>query len=165
MATCVLDTSICVDLWNGGILELVMRLPHKFLLPDVIAEECEEPPGELLLSMGFTSVSLDAQEIELVTEYGSRFGQLSVKDCFALAYSKIHNHILLTGDKSLRIAAEKEQVHPHGVLWLLDEIVSKNILSGPEAIDALNKMRDTGSWLPAEECEKRIRRWSDQSHE
>ena len=161
MATCVLDTSICVDLWNGGILKLVLRLPHKFLLPDVIAQECEDPPGELLLSLGFTSVSLDVEEIDLVTDYSSRFGQLSARDCFALAYSKIHGHILLTGDKSLRIAAEKERVHPHGVLWLLDEMVSKKILSGPDAIEALNKMRDTGTWLPAEECEKRIKQWSE----
>jgi len=149
-----------VDLWNGGILQLVLRLPHKFLLPDVIAEECEEPPGELLLSLGFTAVSLDVEEIDLVTDYSSRFGQLSVKDCFALAYSKVHGHILLTGDKSLRSAAEKERVDPHGVLWLLDEMVSKNILSGPHAIEALNKMRESESWLPLDECEKRIKAWS-----
>jgi predicted nucleic acid-binding protein len=81
-------------------------------------------------------------------------------DLLALSYSKIEGHVLLTNDKSLRSAAKTENVPFHGVLWLLDELVSENVLSGADAMVALNKMRDTGSRLPAEECEKRIRRWS-----
>jgi len=160
MATCVLDTSICVDLSNAGILNLAFRLPHRFLLPDAIASECGHPTEDELVQAGAQIVSLSSKHIALVADYAGRFKGPSTNDLFALSYSKIEGHVLLTGDKSLRSAADAENVPVHGVLWLLDELVSGTVLSAADAIVALNRMRNTGSWLPADECEKRIRRWS-----
>jgi hypothetical protein len=149
-----------VDLSNAGILNVAFKVPHRYLLPDAIAEECGGPTTDELVEAGAVIVSLTEQHIALVADYSGRFKGPSRKDLFALSYSKIEGHLLLTSDKPLRSAAESERVPVHGVLWLLDELVSASVLSGAEAIVALNKMRDTGSWLPVNECEIRIRRWS-----
>jgi hypothetical protein len=73
MATCVLDTSICVDLSNAGILNLAFRVPHRFLLPDAIAAECGHPTEEQLVEAGAVLVSLTSEHIALVLTYSARF--------------------------------------------------------------------------------------------
>ena len=161
MSKCVLDTSICVDLWSAGILENALRLPHDFLLPDVIAEECKEPPGEYLKSLDIVSVSLEAEHIDSVAILVEQYGQPSLSDLFALTYAKAHVHMLLTGDGPLRAAAENEGVEVHGVIWIVDAMVQQNILSPADAATALERMIEAGSWLPRDECQDRIRRWRE----
>ena len=161
MARCVLDTSICVDLWVAGVLETALALPHDFLLPDVIAEECKEPPAEYLMSLDIESVSLEAEHIDSVSVLKEKYSQPSLSDLFALAYAKEHLHILLTGDGPLRTAAEQEGIEVHGVIWIIDAMVQQNILSPADAASSLERMIEGGSWLPPAECQERIKRWRE----
>lgn len=159
MPRCVLDTSICVDLFNAGLLDIVLRLPYEFLLPDVVIEELEEPRGSWLLELGYTSVSLEGRNVAKVIALAERYRKASPVDLFALVYAQAHGCMLLTGDSFLRAAAEVETVEVHGVLWLLDEVVTHNVLLPPDAANALERMVATGSWLPKDECEMRIQKW------
>lgn len=159
MPRCVLDTSICLDLSNAGLLEVILRLPHEFLLPDVIAEELKEPSGQRLVELGYTPVSLSGEHIGRVTDFAERYRRPSRVDLFALAYARVHECILVTGDAALRTAAEAEGVDVHGVLWILDDLVAQNILPPAEAANALDRMIASGSWLPQEDCSERINRW------
>ena len=44
-----LDTTICIDLFNGRLLEKVLTLPYEFVLPDVIVAERDVVlPGRLV---------------------------------------------------------------------------------------------------------------------
>lgn len=52
----VLDTTICIDLFNGQLLGKVTRLPYELLLPDVIVEELIDPSGNDLIEMGYGEV-------------------------------------------------------------------------------------------------------------
>jgi len=45
----ILDTNICVDLFNGGLLKVVLELPFNFCLPDVVLAELKEPDGAALV--------------------------------------------------------------------------------------------------------------------
>jgi len=128
-------------------------------LPDAIAAECVTPTVEGLLKAGGKLVSLTPAHVELVDLYAKQYRGASVADLFALSFSKAEGYTLLSGDKKLREAAKKEKVPVHGVLWLLDELISEELLAKPDAIVALKKMQENGARLPAVECEKRIKRW------
>jgi predicted nucleic acid-binding protein len=128
-------------------------------LPDAIADECVTPTVEGLLKAGGKLVSLTPAHVELVDLYAKQYRGASVADLFALSFSKAEGYTLLSGDKKLREAAKKEKVPVHGVLWLLDELISEELLAKPDAIVALKKMQENGARLPAVECEKRIKRW------
>ena len=159
LETCVLDTSVCIDLYNGGVLNLAFRLSHDLLLPDAIAHECVTPTLEELKNAGATLISLSAEHVALVETYSTKYRGPSIADLFALSYSKTEGRTLLTGDKKLREAATKEKVPVHGDLWILDELISEGLLTKADAIVALKNMRENGARLPADECQKRIRRW------
>jgi predicted nucleic acid-binding protein len=159
MPRCVLDTSICVDLANAGLLQVALRLSHTLKLPDVIAEELNEPPGSSLVELGFGTVSLpDVQEVATLVE---KYRKPSTNDLFALACAKGNECILLTGDADLRKAAEIEKVEVHGILWVLDELVKEGVLSPVDAVTSLERVIAGGSWLPQQECEERLKRWRE----
>jgi rRNA-processing protein FCF1 len=155
----ILDTNICVDLFNGNILESVLKLPDSFLLPDVILAELKEPAGNTLLSFGYQSLQLSPDAVQIVFQYAEQYTKPSRTDLFALAAAKTSKIILLTGDQYLRNAAEKEKVEVHGLLWLLDRLFDARLVLGPQLTDSLDIIVAKGAWLPQKEVQVRKEKW------
>ncbi len=80
----------------------------------------------------------------------------SRQDLFALVLSREIEAILLTGDGSLREAAEREGVQVHGTIWLLDQMVEHEIIDKQERAASLKLMVESGSRLPWEEIKARL---------
>lgn len=157
MATCVLDTSVVVDLHNAQLLETSQRLSYKLQLPDVIAEELLEPSAAQLLELGFTTISLGS--VNAVTTLRAKYPKPSTNDLFAFACAQAEKCILITGDAELRKAATAEGIEVHGILWFLDELVKEKIISRGDAANALERIMSGGSWLPRSECAARLKKW------
>lgn len=155
----VLDTTVCIDLFNGRLLEKATRLPYELVLPDVIVAELIHPPGELFIQSGFSILQLDEIAVAQIIDLRKRFPRPSTNDLFALLLAKINSCLLITGDDALRKAAKEEGVPVHGLLWILDRLLEYKIFTPIEAADALKKILAEGSWLPKNECEVRLKRW------
>ena len=159
MKKLILDSSICIDLHHGKLLEAVLQLQHKIVLPDVIIAELGEPDGELLLEIGFIEESTSGEETKDIVSLRNKYASPSTNDLIALYLAKRDTCYLITGDNALRNAARQEGVTTHGLLWLFDEMVSDSILSGLQASNALRMIILEGSWLPKRECEERFKKW------
>lgn len=159
MRKLILDTSVCIDLHNGNLLQTVLQLPYRFVLSDVIVAELREPDGSLLIDLGYVQESVSGNEMQEVHIMRNLYPAPSLNDLMALVLAKRSSCILLTGDNPLRKAARQERVTAQGVLWLLDELLTHGILSPHQAANALEKIIAEGSWLPKKECEERIRKW------
>lgn len=134
----VSDTSVLIDLERGSLLQATFQLPTPLAVPDLLYErELRAYNGELLLSLGLRRLSLDPDGTAMAQTYMGRARGLSVPDAFALALAKQGGHVLVCGDRSLRDLATAEHVVCHGVLWVLDEILAANILSGADLAAAL----------------------------
>jgi predicted nucleic acid-binding protein len=155
----ILDTPICIDLYNGELLVAALQLPYKFILPDVIIGELNEPAGALLLKLGFVEEGTTGEEIQNVSALRNKYTGPSTNDLFALLLAKRNACPIITGDNSLRSAARQEGIAAHGLLWLLDAIIDADILKGTKAADALKRIIAEGSWLPRKECEDRLKKW------
>jgi rRNA-processing protein FCF1 len=155
----ILDTSICIDLYYGKLLKAVLQLPHEFVLPDVIIAELIEPAGELLMKLGFTKEGTSGEEAKSIFALRSEYAAPSLNDLFALLLAKSNDCYLITGDNALRNAAKQEGVTTHGLLWLLDAMIERKILTHAESVNALERIIAEGSWLPKKECEARLNKW------
>jgi predicted nucleic acid-binding protein len=155
----ILDTSICIDLYYGNLLKAVLQLPHEFVLPDVIIAELIAPAGDLLLKLGFTAEGTSGEETKNIFALRNEYAAPSLNDLFALLLAKSNDCYLITGDNALRNAAKQEGVATHGLLWLLDAMVERKIITQAEAAHALERIIAEGSWLPKKECEARINKW------
>jgi predicted nucleic acid-binding protein len=155
----VLDTTICIDLSNGRLLEKVTKLPYELLLPDVIVEELIDPPGKNLIQIGYKALQIDEEAIKRIVLLREQYLKPSTNDLFGLLLAKLNSCPLVTGDDALRKAAKLEGIPVYGLLWILDNLIGYDILKPGEAANALEKILAEGSWLPKKEWEARLKRW------
>jgi predicted nucleic acid-binding protein len=156
---CVLDASVLIDLEDGGVLAKIAALPLGLVTTDAIAAEFEVSGAPALAEIGVTVEHLSAAEMVAVGELRSECPALSIEDASAFVISRKGGRTLITGDGLMRSMAEKEGLSVHGTLWLLDQMVARKVVSRRDAAMALRKMVDVGSRLPANECERRLKRW------
>lgn len=159
----VSDTSVLIDLDRCGLLETIFDLPHEFAVPDVLYHrELEDEWGERLLALGLRVEELSSNGVEQALRYRSERRTLSLVDTFALVLAKEREWLLLTGDAQLRELATVENVHCHGVLWLLDRMEEagspgiQHLHHGLELLAAHQRCR-----LPRREITIRLERYRE----
>lgn len=112
-----------IDLERGELLEEVFKLPHEFVVPDLLFErELKGALGDRLVALGLRIEELTPNEVAQATAIGRKRATLSTPDTFAYALAKERVWTLLTGDGALRMLANADGITAHGVLWIIDEL-------------------------------------------
>jgi hypothetical protein len=124
MKVAVKDANILIDLVNGGLLELCLRLPYEFVTTDLVLLQLEVEAQWFVVqpfveSGALRTVSLTGSEMEEVVADPIHFS-LGLVDAQVLWLAAKEKGILLTGDLSLRQEAERRKVSVHGLLWIPD---------------------------------------------
>jgi hypothetical protein len=156
---CITDTNFWIDLDTAALLEPIFRLPFEWHAPDVIVAELERPDGASLVRSGLVVRELAGAQVAHVLGLAARHPRPSRADLFALALAYAQQAPLLTGDRHLRQAAEREGIPVHGTLWALDEMVAQAVLDRHQAANALIRLREAHRRLPQEEVERRLKSW------
>lgn len=90
---------------------------------------------------------------------GSVYPRTSLNDRLALALAKQEECPLLTGDASLRQAAETERVEVRGTLWLMERFWAHGLVTYRRAETAYTAMRNENRRLPWNEVAAQLRRF------
>jgi predicted nucleic acid-binding protein len=117
-----------------------------------------------LLGMGLIEKSLSGSEMLEVEGLVKKHPRAGSIDLISLFLALRENAVLLTGDKILRTAAQKEGADVHGTLWLLDAMVEENVISKMEGYRSLKLMRDAGRRLPKNGVSARMNSWKDRKN-
>jgi predicted nucleic acid-binding protein len=163
MKVAVKDANILIDLVNGGLLELCLRLPYEFVTTDLVLLQLEEEAQWSVVqpfvdSGALRTVSLTGLEMEEVVA-DPIFPTLGLVDAQVLWLAAKEKGILLTGDLPLRQEAERRKLAVHGVLWILTQMIETGTIEPQAAAKALRIMMAKGARLPAPECERLLREW------
>lgn len=159
------DTNIWIDFATVNALSLPFRLDHIYYMSrDALEDEWTTPKGRGndLQLLGVQAVDITTDEFFYAISQRERNPAISAYDAIALAIAKTRGYILLTGDKALRKAAEKENVEVHGTLWIFDELTQTGTITEDEYFNfmmALKKHNGSTIRLPAAEIEKRIQKF------
>ncbi|GAA5524705.1 hypothetical protein Maes01_01262 [Microbulbifer aestuariivivens] len=156
MQLLISDANILIDLEEGQLIELMFQLPYQFSIPDILFYEELEEEHQSLLDMGLQLSELSGDTMSYALELIPRYTRPSRNDCFALALAAQEKCPLLTGDKDLRTAAEKESVMVRGTIWLVEMMVKQALITTDEARAAFQKMQETGRRLPWAVAEARL---------
>ena len=81
---------------------------------------------------------------------------LSFQDCTVLYYALNGDYKLLTGDRNLRVIAERHGLQVSGIIYVMDELLHYDILSKEEYITKLKALLESNHRLPTKEIMKRI---------
>jgi predicted nucleic acid-binding protein len=133
----------------------MFSLPYSFAVPDILFYEELEESHEELLSFGLKVLCMSSETIKYVESVVSLYPQASRNDLFALALARQEACPLVTGDRALRSAGEKEAVIIFGTIWIVDELIKYKIITKVQAKEAFELMRENKRRLPWELVKKR----------
>ena len=157
------DANILIDLVKTGLFDHCLALQYRFMTTDIILNELHDEQALMIqphiISGKFEIISIVDNELLEIQLLSIENTKLSEQDWSAVYYAQKRNALLLTGDKRMRAIAAAKSISFAGILWLLDELVAATILSFPEVCTFLKKLREVNKWLPADECEMRIKSW------
>ncbi len=168
MKIIVNDANILIDLVDLRILPYFFQLEFECHTTALILDELFDEQREELIPYVETGKLIvnDITEEDLIEIYSIRIQKpkLSEQDCSAFFQAQKENAALVTSDNTLRKFAKENQLEVHGHLWIFDKLVEKSIFSGTTAIEKLNELCNVINpklGLPKNECEKRIKQWSE----
>jgi predicted nucleic acid-binding protein len=165
MRIVVSDSSCVIDLGKVSMLELLLRLPYEFLIPNTMFEEelltFTAAQKKALIRAGLRVVDLPGERVLRAQAIVRELPRLSVHDGFAFALAESHHDcILLSGDDGLRTLAAKHAIEVHGVLWVLDQLHANRLAEAPAILNVLQVfLEDTTVHLPRREVPAYIKRY------
>ena len=156
MQLLVSDANILIDLEEGALLVSMFSLDFQFIIPDILFfEELVELHAHFL-DYGLEQRTLSSESMIRAWEMAQIHKRPSRHDLFALSLAKQELCPLLTGDKDLKEAAEKEGVEVRGTIWLVEELVRTKRVSVNIAKSAYDKMEQSGRRLPWKKAKYRL---------
>ena len=164
MKVAVKDACVLIDLANGALLDAWFQLGIETFTTDLVIRQVTAADQwrevSVFIEAGLLRVeSLTGEQIERMSETLADL-RIGVEDQSALFLAIERRAVLLTGDRRLRIEAGKRHVEVRGLLWVLDELVSRGVVPPTLAALKLQSMRTNGARLPNNECDERLRRWT-----
>lgn len=163
MIMAVHDASILIDLIAVDLIEQIFALDYHMVTTDFIIEELRPEQRSILLTFvadGRLTITTSTEEdvVEIVS-LSDKHSSLSLADCSVLFCARRHSAILLTGDRRLRNTALDSKLDVHGILWVIELLVDRKIITPYIAAQRLEVLIDANVRLPVEECRKYIEYW------
>lgn len=164
------DANIIIDLIKIELFSSCLRLPYQFVTTNLIfySELNEEQVAIAeahIQSEQFALITISDEDLAAILIEAKTDTRLSEQDWSAYYYAQKLNALLLTGDKRLREMAEANNIRVCGILWILDEVVEKNIITTTEAFHYLTDLMQKNNRLPKKECEARLKKWGKEPGE
>lgn len=155
------DASCLIDLRKGGLLGVLCDLPYRFVvpLPIRVSEilDFSHQQWNHLDDNGMITYDLTAEEVSQAFSLKNHHPSLSANDCFCFVTAVSHSGMLLTGDAQLRRVASENGLPVHGVLWVIDELVSADACDLSLLVRALQIWQsDETVYLPQHEISIRL---------
>ncbi len=160
----VKDANLILDLFNGRILDAWFALGYETITTSLVLVEIRDEEQKIQLN---TYVSKGLLKIEdakggdwdEIHELSIKWS-VSIPDASVAVLALKSSACLLTGDGRLRKKSKELGIDVRGILWVLDLLIEQQKITSAAACVALHNITGAGAFLPKEEVEKCLKRWS-----
>ncbi len=163
MKVAVTDASIFIDLIQIGCIKLLSRLNCEIVTTYAVIAELYDWQQLILEEMIQAQVLIvyPTPENDLKTwrDKLAMAKRLSIPDITMLWLASRLEAMVLTSDKLMRLASTRLNLETHGILWLFDQFLEKELITHLEACTGLETLLETNERLPREECTLRLGAW------
>lgn len=161
MRVVVSDVSVLFDLYELGLLAEFFALPLEICTTDFVIAEIQQNEQQQVFHVWvamdrLTILTTPAEEIDAIQDDETVSSLLSFQDKTLLWHTKHLEGTLLSGDKKLRLLAEKLAIEVHGVLWVVAVLVNQKLLDESMAIDKLQQLKAINPRLSVQLIDKQI---------
>jgi predicted nucleic acid-binding protein len=161
MKIIITDTNILFDVIKIGALPEFFSLDYEisttvFVLQEILPSPQKEMLETFIRAKKLIVFNFSAEEIEEVQKFNTGRDLKRFTDKTVIWKSLKLNCPMLTGDQRMREVAEKMNIEVHGSIWIIDELVTKALISNEKAIMLFEQLLITNRRLPKNEIEIRI---------
>lgn len=153
------DACILFDLVDLNLLEDFFQLDvSAFTTPQVIGEITDEAQWEEVskfINNGKLQIDADG-EFEIIAALYDEHPGLSIPDSSVLELAIRKDAIIYSSDGSLRKISIKKNLPVRGVLWIVEELHTKEFLSREIAVEKLNLYKEINQRAPIKEINSLI---------
>ncbi|WP_025765356.1 PIN domain-containing protein [Dyadobacter tibetensis] len=163
MKIAVTDTNIFIELIKAGLLPSLFQIGYTihttYEVVNELLPEQKSVLNDFIRDKKLIIYSFSASEITDITKQNLSPG-LSFVDQGIFYYAQNqHDYFILTNDNLLRKTCKNSQIEVHGILWLMDLFLQKDLCTKPGLCQALKRMMQGFNRLPINECTERLNKW------
>jgi len=131
-----------------------------FTTPQVIAEITDdEQLREITNYIESGKLNIDSiGAYETIIEIAEQYVALSIADSSVLELAVRRNAVLLTSDGSLRRISMSKNLRVRGVLWIIEELYGKQIITVEVALQKLQMYSEINARAPFKEIQNLIKK-------
>lgn len=164
MAIAVNDANIFIDLFEIDLIDTFFKLKLDLHTTNLVMNELEfelktalekQVAKKKLNVKKLNEVELEALKAKEITST-----KLTKPDVSVYAYAKELNATILTSDNRLRKEAKAKGFEVHGILWVFETMMQEKLMKPKKASEKLTELMKINTWLPMDECRKRIEKWN-----
>jgi hypothetical protein len=104
-------------------------------------------------------LGLEAEQVLTIEALQIEHLELSPNDLSVYILACRYRSLLISGDGPLRELADAQKIEYHGTLWLLEEMIHRELIAPQDAALALRTMLANKRWLPRADSERLIKKW------
>ena len=154
------DACILFDLVDLNLLEDFFQLNvSAFTTPQVIGEITNETQWEEVskfINNGKLQIDADG-EFEVIAGIFDEYAGLSIPDSSVLELAIRKDAIIFSSDGSLRKISVKKNLIVRGIVWIVEELHKKEIISQDMALHKLNRYLEINQRAPIKEVNNLIK--------
>jgi predicted nucleic acid-binding protein len=165
MIIVVNDACLLIDLLDIDLFDEFIQLGFQAhitssVLTEFKGDEYEKPIRESIRQGNLLLYNLTANDQDAIADLMQMHSsRLSEPDCSCLHLAGNINATILTCEKLLTQTAKKLDMHVHGSLWILDQLIASTIITKKTAYRKLVELMSINPRLPKRACEKRLKQW------
>lgn len=164
MKVAITDANIFIDLIRLGLLGCLFNIGLEIHTTREVYDQLntkQKGVAEGFVQAGVLMVyNFTFQEWQEISLLDCPAG-LEMADRTVYYYSQKIAALVLSGDKKLRTFCTAQELEVRGILWLLDKFVEQGLITKAVAIEKLTLMLSFNDRLPVDECQQRLRLWSE----
>jgi predicted nucleic acid-binding protein len=164
MKVAITVVSVLFDLFYVGVLPEFFGLDIEIYTTGFIYNEIlqsdEKNEFELFVRSGqLKIIVVEENEQETISNMKLTYSNRSIADKTALYKAMQMECILLTCDDKLKKEAIKQKLEVHGSIWIIDQLLDNDIIDTNRAIEVIESLKKTNSWLPVDELDRRLTKY------
>ena len=153
------DANILIDLIRLACVDAFFKLDAEVVTTDFVLEELEIEQQLIFQNSNFRVLTSDSLAISEISRMKEQHPGLSFEDCYVWHHARLSGGVLVTGDGLLRKKARVEGIEVRGIIFLITELKTQNILGIQDCIRLLDKLKQINPRLPIQEIENLIYNW------
>jgi predicted nucleic acid-binding protein len=160
MKLIITDTNVFFDVITGALPEF-FSLDYEicttaFVIAEIRQAHQKEMIDAFVRAKKLTVYDFSAEEIDDVLNFENIKGLNRFTDKSVIWKSLQIQCPMLTGDKKMRDIAESLGIEVHGSLWVINELITKEMITNEKALTLIEELKKTNDWLPGNEIEKMV---------